>query len=72
MEQALDLAKRNAGGAVGLARKLGGITSQAVSQWTKVPATRVIDVERITGVSRYQLRPDIYGAPGKQHDEAAA
>jgi DNA-binding transcriptional regulator YdaS (Cro superfamily) len=72
MEEALDMAKKNVGGASGLAAKLGGITSQAVSQWKKVPAERVLDVERITGVSRHSLRPDIYGpAPLKAKGKAA-
>ncbi len=52
-------AKERAGGAPELARKLG-IRPQAVFQWRQVPALRVIQVERITGVSRHLLRPDIY------------
>jgi DNA-binding transcriptional regulator YdaS (Cro superfamily) len=32
----------------------------AVSTWRRVPAERVLDVERITGISRTELRPDIY------------
>ncbi|MGL5934660.1 MAG: transcriptional regulator [Cetobacterium sp.] len=47
-------------GLQGLADTLG-ITVQAVSQWTRVPIERCLDVERATGVSRYRLRPDIYG-----------
>jgi DNA-binding transcriptional regulator YdaS (Cro superfamily) len=61
MVDALDDAKRKAGGAAGLAAKLGGITPQAVSQWKRVPAERVLAVEKETGVSRHDLRPDIYG-----------
>lgn len=63
MDEALATAKQKAGGATGLASKLGDITSQAVSQWKRVPAERVLDVERVTGVSRHKLRPDIYGKP---------
>jgi DNA-binding transcriptional regulator YdaS (Cro superfamily) len=37
-----------------------GITSGAVSQWDHVPAERVLEVERITGIPRHELRPDIY------------
>lgn len=37
-----------------------GITSQAVTQWRRIPAERVLDVERITGVPRHELRPDLY------------
>jgi hypothetical protein len=28
---------------------------------TGIPAERVLEVERITGVSRHQLRPDLFG-----------
>ena len=37
-----------------------GITEQAVCQWEKVPAEHVIKVERVSGVSRHDLRPDLY------------
>lgn len=50
------------GGLSGLAEPLG-ITEQAVSQWDDVPPKRVLDVERISGVPRYELRPDLYPAP---------
>lgn len=60
----LDRAKAGVGGNTGLSRLLSGtITPQAISQWKKVPAERVLDVERATGVSRHELRPDIYPAP---------
>jgi DNA-binding transcriptional regulator YdaS (Cro superfamily) len=38
-----------------------GITHSAVSHWHQVPPNRVLEVERMTGISRYVLRPDIYG-----------
>jgi hypothetical protein len=60
MKDALEKAKSSIGGASGLAKALGGITPQAISQWSRVPAERVLDVERVTGISRYELRPDIY------------
>jgi len=39
-----------------------GVKRAAVSKWSKrgIPAERVLDVERITGIPREQLRPDIY------------
>jgi DNA-binding transcriptional regulator YdaS (Cro superfamily) len=36
------------------------ITHSAVSQWTRVPIERVAVVERVTGISRKELRPDVY------------
>jgi hypothetical protein len=36
------------------------ITRAAVTFWPRVPAERVIDVERISGIPREQLRPDLY------------
>jgi DNA-binding transcriptional regulator YdaS (Cro superfamily) len=50
------------GGLAGLAGELG-ITEQAVSQWDEVPPLRVLAVERVTGVPRHELRPDLYPAP---------
>ncbi len=37
------------------------ITPQAVSQWKRIPPNRVVAVEAITGVSRHEQRPDIFG-----------
>jgi TorA maturation chaperone TorD/DNA-binding transcriptional regulator YdaS (Cro superfamily) len=48
-----------AGGVAELARKIG-IAQPSVSNWNRVPAQRVIAVEAATGVSRRQLRPDLY------------
>jgi DNA-binding transcriptional regulator YdaS (Cro superfamily) len=50
------------------------ITRAAVSQWTRVPAEQVLKVERITGVPRTVLRPDLYpreAAPAHHTVEAA-
>jgi len=48
-----------AGSASALARALG-IKVQSIQQWKKIPAERVLDVERVTGVSRSVLRPDLF------------
>lgn len=37
-----------------------GISAQAVCQWRSIPVRRVLDVERVTGVPREELRPDVY------------
>lgn len=47
---------------VALARDLG-ITPGAISQWARVPAERIIEIERATGIGRELLRPDLYGEP---------
>lgn len=38
-----------------------GISPQAISQWEKIPLSRVFDVERVTGIPRHELRPDFFG-----------
>ena len=51
------------GGVGPLSRRIG-VTYQAVQQWAKagrIPVERVLEVERLTGISRHELRPDIYG-----------
>lgn len=61
---ALKWAILKAGGAKALADEMTkngkAISRQAVMQWDVVPPLRVLEVERITGVSRHDLRPDIY------------
>lgn len=56
------------GGQAQLARELG-ITAQAVSQWISgtrpVPAKHCRAIEAATGVSVHELRPDVFGPPGK-------
>ena len=60
---ALAAAIKSAGSGTELARRIG-ITPEAVCQWKgKVPVNRVIAVEAATGVSREQLRPDVFAAP---------
>jgi TorA maturation chaperone TorD len=56
----LSEAIRAAGGVSQLAGKIG-ISQPSVSNWLKVPAERVVSVEKVTGVSRVVLRPDLYG-----------
>lgn len=48
------------------------ITPSAVLQWEQVPADRVLEVERLTGVSRYELRPDICGDDPRATEQQAA
>lgn len=55
----LERAKERVGGQDKLARLIG-VTPQAVSQWDEVPPLRVLAVEAVSGVSRHELRPDLY------------
>jgi TorA maturation chaperone TorD len=67
----LDEAIRAAGGITELARRIG-ISQPSVSNWSRVPAERVLSVEAATGVARATLRPDLYGEHFGQPDEAEA
>ncbi len=58
----LEEAIRAAGGVGALAQKIG-ISQPSVSNWSRVPAERVVSVESATGVARTVLRPDLYGEP---------
>lgn len=69
LEQAIQLT----GGIPAMARKFG-ISTVAVHKWRKtgkVPPDRVLAIEAATAgqVTRYQLRPDIYG--DRPEDRAA-
>jgi hypothetical protein len=41
-----------------------GIKPQHIQNWmnrdSRVPSTRVLEIERVTGIPRHELRPDIY------------
>jgi DNA-binding transcriptional regulator YdaS (Cro superfamily) len=58
---ALREAIRIAGGGAALARQLG-VSKQAVLAWTYAPAQRLREIERLTGISRRALRPDLFPA----------
>ena len=59
---AIERAIEAAGGLQAFAEKLG-VRYQAVQKWVRfkrIPAERVLAIESATGVSRHDLRPDIY------------
>ncbi len=60
MSGVLERAIKSAGGPAALAKAVG-VTSQAVSQWKQVPAKKVLQVEELTGIPRFELRPDVFG-----------
>src|SRR5438132_1094751 len=68
----LEEAIRVAGGVGALAQKIG-ISQPSVSNWSRVPAERVVSVEAVTGIERAILRPDLYGEqPNADVDEVDA
>lgn len=60
-DSGLNEAIEAAGGVGALARKIG-ISQPSVSNWSRIPADRVLSVEAATGVHRSVLRPDLYAA----------
>lgn len=52
-----------AGGVARLAQNLG-IAQNVVSNWKargQAPASRCVAIEEATGISRHELRPDVFG-----------
>jgi TorA maturation chaperone TorD len=72
-DHGLEEAIRAAGSVSELARQLG-ISQPSVSNWTRVPAERVVAVESLTSIPRHVLRPDLYGTqdPVAEIDEIEA
>jgi len=58
-EEWLRQAIRQVGGYSALARELG-LTKQAIAQWIVAPAKHVMAIERLTGIHRENLRPDVF------------
>ena len=71
LERAVDEAIRREGSLRRVAERLG-VTRQAIQQWTSVPVKRVLMMEEMSDVSRYELRPDIYGEAPQRAEEQAA
>jgi len=45
-----------------LSRRLG-LSPNSVIKWKRVPDHRLLEVEKVTGVPRETLRPDLYRKP---------
>lgn len=65
MKRAIDVAIEACGSQKALADALG-VKPVQVHKWSRpdgqVPAARCIAIENHTGVTRYQLRPDVFGS----------
>lgn len=65
----VDAAIETLGGPSKASAALGISNPSVVMNWKargKVPANKVLDVEALTGISRHDLRPDIFGPAPKQ------
>lgn len=71
MSKALRRAIAIAGSQAKLAKMIG-LRQPSVAKWLErgIPAERAIDIERCTGVSRSELRPDLW--PQDDHSRGAA
>lgn len=58
----VDLLRAQRGLLSWLAPKLG-LTQPALSLWTRIPAERCLEIEKITGIPRHLLRPDLWTPP---------
>ena len=70
----LDRVIERAGSAAALAR-LCNQKPQAVTRWrreNRVPAKHCLAIEAATGVSRHDLRPDVFGPPPSEQGREAA
>jgi len=59
MASGMELLRERRGMVAEVARGLG-LTRAAVGKWVRVPAEHLIAVERITGIPREALRPELY------------
>jgi len=69
-DPSLNQAILKSGNASTLARLLG-VSRAAVSQWKRVPVNRITAVERVTGIPRHLLRPDLSPVVLASLDEAS-
>lgn len=61
-------------GSPGELSKRTGVRIGTVCMWRRrgiIPAHRVQDIERVTAVPRYLIRPDLFKAPKQRRREAA-
>ena len=58
----MELIRSQRGMMAEIARGLG-LSRAAITRWTKVPAERVVEVEKITSIPRQLLRPDLWSTP---------
>jgi len=58
-KQIVEMVVSKAGGMRPLGRALN-INYQAIQQWHRIPADRLVAIEEAIGIPREQMRPDLY------------
>lgn len=64
MQTSIEIAVEKLGGVTKAAATLGVKNPSVVANWRsrgRVPPERVLEIEALTGVSRHDLRPDVFG-----------
>lgn len=58
---------------IAVARKLG-VSPSTITRWSSegIPADRVLEIERVTGIPRRELRPDLFGSTAGDPPESEA
>ena len=51
-----------------IAKEIGYESRGTVSQWKRVPAERAELVERLSGIPRHELRPDLWKPPASESE----
>lgn len=67
MIDVLARAAERVGGIAKLAAILG-ISDKALYGWEQIPASRIVEIEKATGMARRFLRPDLYCNPRGMKD----
>lgn len=66
----MDLIRSQRGLITWLAPRLR-LSQSSISMWQRVPAERAHEIERLTGIPRHLLRPDLWTPPWREGPEAA-
>ncbi|MCV0379022.1 YdaS family helix-turn-helix protein [Nitratireductor sp.] len=73
MENPIDILVGKLGSLTKASEILGVSNPSVIANWRargRIPAERVLEVERITGISRHELRPDVFGPPVASREAA--
>ena len=67
-DSGLAKAIKASGGIGRFARKVE-LSTQAIYNWKRVPAERVVEIEAISGIAREIMRPDLYRKVARRQQE---